>query len=69
MTLHLKPETAQMTKYYDSYLDRLRESANDSARNFRVVYTFYLVIALYILVIVSSTDHETLFKASTYVGT
>ena len=53
-----------MTKYYDSYLDRLRESANDSARNFRVVYTFYLVIALYILVIVSSTDHETLFMAS-----
>ena len=44
-------------------LDRLRESANDGARNFRTVYTFYLVISLYILVIVSSTDSELLFRA------
>ena len=44
-------------------LDRLRESANDSARTFRTAYTFYLVVALYVLVIVSSTDHELLFRA------
>ncbi|MDD9997298.1 MAG: pentapeptide repeat-containing protein, partial [Rhodospirillaceae bacterium] len=44
-------------------LDRLRESANESARTFRTAYTFYLVVALYILVIVSSTDHELLFRA------
>ena len=44
-------------------LDRLRESANDGARNFRTVYTFYLIVSLYILVVVSSTDHELLFRA------
>ena len=44
-------------------LDRLRESAIDSARTFRTAYTFYLVVALYVLVIVSSTDHELLFRA------
>ena len=44
-------------------LDRLRESANDSARTFRTAYTFYLIVALYVLVIVSSTDHELLFRA------
>ena len=44
-------------------LDRLRESANDSARTFRIAYTFYLAVALYVLVIVSSTDHELLFRA------
>ena len=44
-------------------LDRLRESADASARNFRTVYVSYLVIALYILVIISSTDHDLLFRA------
>ena len=44
-------------------LDRLRESANDGARNFRTVYTFYLIVSLYILVVVSSTDHQLLFRA------
>ena len=44
-------------------LDRLRESANDGARAFRTVYTFYLVVSLYILVSVSSTDQELLFRA------
>jgi len=44
-------------------LDRLRESADASARNFRTVFVSYLVIALYILVIISSTDHELLFRA------
>ena len=43
--------------------DRLREAANESARSFRTAYTFYLIIALYILVIVSSTDHDLLFRA------
>ena len=32
------------------------EAANDTARNFRAVYVAYLVIAFYILVIISSTD-------------
>ena len=31
------------------------EAANDTARNFRAVYVAYLVIAFYILVIISST--------------
>ncbi len=44
-------------------LDRLREAANESARSFRTAYTFYLIVALYILVIVSSTHHEFLFRA------
>ena len=44
-------------------LDRLREAANESARSFRTTYTFYLIIAFYILVIVSSTQHELLFRA------
>ena len=44
--------------------DRLREAANESARSFRAAYTFYLIIALYILVIVSSnTHHDLLFRA------
>ena len=43
--------------------DRLRESANESARSFRTAYTFYLIVALYILVIVSSTHHDLLFRA------
>ena len=51
------------TKEMQGRLDRLRESANDSARTFRTAYTFYLVVALYVLVIVSSTDHELLFRA------
>ena len=42
--------------------DRLRESANESARSFRTAYTFYLIVALYILVIVSSTQQELLFR-------
>ena len=51
------------TKEMQGRLDRLRESANDSARAFRTAYTFYLAVALYVLVIVSSTDHELLFRA------
>ena len=43
--------------------DRLREAANESARSFRTTYTFYLIVALYILVIVSSTHHDLLFRA------
>ena len=43
-------------------LDRLRESMNDSARSFRTVYTFYLIVAFYILAIVLATDHELLFR-------
>ena len=43
--------------------DRLREAANESARSFRTAYAFYLIVALYILVIVSSTHHELLFRA------
>ena len=39
------------------------EAANDTARNFRAVYVAYLVIAFYILVIISSTDDELLFRA------
>ena len=46
----------------EAQLDRLRESANDSARSFRTTYTFYLVIAFYILAIASATDHELLFR-------
>ena len=47
---------------FQDQLDRLRESANDSARSFRTAYTFFLVISLYILAIVSTTDHELLFR-------
>ena len=43
-------------------LSRLRESANDSARNFRTVYVSYLVIALYILSIVIFREEEDLFR-------
>ena len=43
-------------------LDRLRESANDSARNFRTVYISYLIIALYILSIVIFREDELLFR-------
>ena len=43
--------------------DRLREAANESARSFRTAYTFYLIVALYILVIVSATHQELLFRA------
>ena len=43
-------------------LDRLREAANESARSFRTAYAFYLIVALYILVIVSSTHQELLFR-------
>ncbi len=39
------------------------EAANDTARNFRAVYTTYLVIASYILVTILSTDDELLFRA------
>ena len=39
------------------------EAANDTARNFRAVYVAYLVIAFYILVIISSTSDELLFRA------
>ena len=44
-------------------LDRLREAANESARSFRTAYAFYLIVALYILVVVSSTQQELLFRA------
>ena len=50
---------------FKDQLDRLRESANDSARSFRTSYTFYLVISLYILAIVAATDHELLFRNGT----
>ena len=43
-------------------LSRLRESANDSARNFRTVYVSYLIIALYILSIVIFREEELLFR-------
>lgn len=43
-------------------LSRLRESANDSARNFRTVYISYLVIALYIFSIVIVREEELLFR-------
>lgn len=43
-------------------LSRLRESANDSARNFRTVYISYLVIALYIFSIVIFREKELLFR-------
>ena len=43
-------------------LDRLREAANESARSFRTAYAFYLIAVLYILVIVSSTQQELLFR-------
>ena len=39
------------------------EAANDTARNFRAVYTTYLVVAFYIIVIISSTNDELLFRA------
>ena len=42
--------------------DRLREAANESARSFRTAYAFYLIVALYILVVVSSTHQELLFR-------
>ena len=38
------------------------EAANDSARHFRAVYLTYLMIAFYIIVIISSTDDELLFR-------
>ena len=43
-------------------LSRLRESANDSARNFRTVYISYLIIALYIFSIVLFMEDELLFR-------
>ena len=43
-------------------LNRLRESANDSARNFRTVYVSYLIIAFYILSIVMVREEELLFR-------
>ena len=39
------------------------EAANDTARNFRAVYTTYLIIASYIAVTIYSTDDELLFRA------
>ena len=39
------------------------DAANDSARNFRAVYVTYLIIAFYIIAIISSTDDELLFRA------
>ena len=38
------------------------ESANDSARHFRTVYSFYLFFALYFLINVLVTDQELLFR-------
>ena len=43
-------------------LSRLRESANDSARNFRTVYVSYLIIAFYIFSIVMVREEELLFR-------
>ena len=39
------------------------EAANDGARSFRALYTTYLVISFYIIVIISSTSDELLFRA------
>ena len=58
----LPPRTVRIQDMQERF-DRLREAANESARSFRTTYTFYLIIALYILVIVSSTHHDLLFRA------
>ena len=52
-----------MQRQSSDSLDRLLESVNDSARHFRAVYTFYLVVAFYILVVAASTSTELLFRA------
>ena len=44
-------------------LDRLRESADDGARNFRNVYIYYLAVALYIFVTILYTTNEMLLRA------
>ena len=43
-------------------LDRLRESANDSARNFRVHFVSYILVLFYALVVTSNTDDVLLFQ-------
>ncbi len=48
-------------------LNRLRESVDASARNLRVVYVSFLLIALYLVEIISSTTHEDLFYANDVV--
>ena len=58
-----REEEGQQNREYQARLDRLRESVDVSARNFHTVYTFYLLIVFYTIVIVSSTDHELLFRA------
>lgn len=44
-------------------LNVLRESVNDSSRSFRTAYTFYLIVGSYILLLVSATNQELLFRA------
>ena len=51
-----------MNRKNQDRLSSLRESANESARNFRTVYVSYLIVALYIFSIVLHREEELLFR-------
>ena len=42
----------------------LRDSANDAAKNLRVVYTGFLLVSVYVAILIGSTTDEELLRGS-----